>query len=225
MIKSTLKAAMLASVLLMGGVWSSVRAEEPHPTIESLRLSVENNYLSADVTSSGLFSERITGTIQSGLPAVVDLFYYLSTLDGGALAENVFSLSLSYDVWEDIYTIDTGDTAVSYTSLAHVKQAVQTLHHLELVSLDSIDPGRSYRVHMSIMINPLRGADRDQIAGWVRENVWAGDDDSWHRQVLNLNELISHFFSKEGGVVNQSGWYKSDIIKPDSLRALVEEQQ
>ncbi|MCB2229830.1 DUF4390 domain-containing protein [bacterium] len=219
MIKSTLTAAMLAGVILMGGVSSSVRAEEPRPTIESLRLSVEGGYLAADVASSGLFSERITGTVQSGLPAVVDLFYYLATLDGGTAVENVLSFSLRYDVWEDVYTIDSGDTVVSYTSLPQMKQAIQTLHDLRLVSLDSIDPSRSYRVHMSIMINPLRGADRDQIAGWVRENVQASEDDSWHGQVLNLNELISHFFSKEGGVVNQSSWYKSDIVKPDSLRA------
>ena len=75
------------------------------------------------------------------------------------------------------------------------------------------------RLNICIMINPLRGADREKIAGWVSENMRTSEDDSWRGQVLNLNELISHFFSRERGIVNQSSWYKSSYVKPDSLRA------
>jgi len=221
---STVTAAILTVALLAGGGSPSVRADEPPPTIVSVHLDAESGYVTGDVISSGLFSERITGTVQSGLPAVVDLFYYFSTLDGGTVAEHVLSFSLRYDVWEDIYSIETPDTTLSFPTFAEMQKAIQELHQLRLVSLDSLDLDRSYRLHMSITVNPLRGADREEIAGWVSENMRASDDDSWHGQVLNLNELISHFFSRERGVVNQSNWYKSAFVKPDSLRALDKEE-
>ena len=224
MTKSAVTAAILTVALVMGGWSPSVCAEEPRPTIVSVRLAVEDGYITGDVTSSGLFSERITGTVQSGLPAVMDVFYYFSTLDGGTLAENVLSFSLSYDVWEDVYSMEASDTTMTFPTFDGMQQAIQELQHLTLVSLDSLDTSRSYRVHMSIMINPLRGADREQIAGWVSENMRTSEDDSWHGQVLNLNELISHFFSRERGVVNRSSWYKSAFVRTDSLQTLDKEK-
>ncbi len=212
-------AAISAIFLLIGGWSQSVLAEDARPTIDGVTLAVDQGYILGDIASSGLFSERITGTVKSGLPAVVDLFYYFSTTEGSTVSENVLSFSLCYDVWEDIYSIKAPDTTLSFPTFAEMRQAIENLHRLKLVAFDSLDSDRSYRVHMSIMINPLRGADREKIAGWVSENMRTSEDDSWHGQVLNLNELISHFFSKERGVVNQSSWYKSDFIKPDSLLA------
>ncbi|MEZ5357708.1 MAG: DUF4390 domain-containing protein [Candidatus Zixiibacteriota bacterium] len=222
---NTLIAALALSILLIGGWSQPVRAEDPQPAILSVSLGTDQGYITCDVKSSGLFSERITGTVKSGLPAVVDLFYYFSTREGNTVAENVLSFSLRYDVWDDIYSIEAPDTTRSYSAFSEMQQAIDNLHQLKLVQLDSLDSNRSYRVHMRIMINPLRGTDREKIAGWVSENMRTSEDDSWHGQVLNLNELISHFFSRERGVVNQSGWYKSDFVKPDSLRVPGKEEE
>jgi hypothetical protein len=220
LIKESKAVASICAVLLIVGGWSRpAHAEDSRPTIERVTLAVDQGYITGDVVSSGLFSERIIGTVESGLPAVVDLFYYISTPDGGTVSENVLSFSLCYDVWEDIYSIKAPDTTRSFPTFAKMQQAIENLHRLKLVALDSLDSDRSYRVQMSIMINPLRGVDRERIAGWVSENMRTGEDDSWHGQVLNLNELISHFFSRERGVANQSSWYKSDFMKIDSLRA------
>jgi len=212
-------AAILVSALLIASGPLPVRAEEPHPAIDRVRLAVDRGYIVGNVESSGLFSERITGTVQSGLPAVADLFYYFSTLDGSAVAENVLSFSLRYDVWEDIYSIIAPDTTLSYATFAGMQQAIEDLHQLKLVPLDSLDPDRSYRVHVSITITPLQGVDRAKITGWMDENMRTSEDNSWHGQVLNLNELISHFFSREQGIVNRSSWYRSALFKPDSLGA------
>ncbi len=218
-------AAILASVLLIGGGPISVCAEEPRPAIERVQLAVDRGYIVGDVESSGLFSERITGTVQSGLPAVADLFYYFSALDGSTAAENVLSFSLRYDVWEDIYSIVAPDTTLSFPTFAEMQQAIEGLHQLKLVHIDSLDPDRSYRLLVSITITPLQGVDREKITGWMDENMRTSEDNSWHGQMLNLNELISHFFSREQGIVNRSSWYKSAFFKPDSLGAPDQEKK
>ncbi len=221
----TVIAVICASVLLIGSWSRPVRAEDTRPSIARVSLDVDQGYITGDVTSSGLFSERIVGTVKSGLPAVVDLFYYFSNLEGSMVAENVQSFSLRYDVWDDIYSIEAPDTTLSFPTFAEMRQAIENLRQLKLVSLDSLESDRSYRMHLSIIINPLQGADREKISGWVSENVQTSEDDSWHGQVLNLNELISHFFSKERDVVNQSSWHKTDFVRLDSLCAPDKEER
>jgi hypothetical protein len=194
-----------------------VHADEPRPAITNVGLSAERGYISGRVACTGLFSERVMGTVQSGLPAVVDLLYYFSARSGGVLAEDVLSFSLLYDVWEDTYAIEADDTTLTFSTFAGMQQAIEHLQHLKLIPLEALKPDRSYRVHMSIMINPLRGIDRERMTDWVSENVRTSEDESWREQLLNLNDLISHFFSRERGTVNRSKWYQSAFFTPDSL--------
>jgi len=209
--------AVFAILLLTGEGSQFARADEPRPAITHVGLSAERGHVSVDVACTGLFSERVIGTVQSGLPAVVDLLYYFSARSGGVLAEDVLSFSLLYDVWEDTYAIEAEDTTLSFPTFAGMRQAIEHLQHLKLIPLEALKPGRSYRVHMSIMINPLRGIDRAKMTEWVSENVRTSEDESWREQVLNLNDLISHFFSRERGTVNSSKWYQSAFFSPDSL--------
>jgi hypothetical protein len=217
MLRRTVTAAILATLLICGGVFRSARADESRPTVVHVGLTAERGFVSGSVASTGLFSERVIGTVQSGLPAVVDLLYYFSARSGGVLAEDVLSFSLAYDVWEDTYAIKAEDTTLSFPTFAGMRQAIEHLQHLKLIPLAALNPRRSYRVHMSIMINPLRGIDRDKMTEWVSEHVRTSADESWREQLLNLNDLISHFFSRERGAVNRSKWYQSEFFKPDSL--------
>ncbi len=218
-------AILIASVLLLGGGPKSVRAEGARPAIARIRLSIEGGRLAADVATTGLFSERIVGTVRSGLPAVVDLFCIISTPGGGTARENVHSFTLRYDVWEDTYSIKGPDTTVAFTTFAAMRGAIEHMRGVRLDPSGALDPARSYRLRMSVMISPLRGVDRDRIAGWVSENMRSSEDASRREQVLNLNDLISHFFSRERGGVNRSGWYESAFFKPGALDAGGEESR
>lgn len=223
MVRSTVTAAVFLVTCFVGDGPCVARADEARPSIANVRLTAAAGYLTGEVTCSTLFSERVVGTVQSGLPAVVDLMYYLSARDGGVQAENVLSFSLLHDVWEDTYSIEAQDTTFSFPTFAEMQRAIEHLRHLPLVPLDALNPGQSYRLHMSIMVNPLQGVDPDRMAMWMSENMRSSDDDSWHEQVLDLNEIISQFFSRERSNVNRSSWYQSASFKPDSL--MVQEQE
>jgi hypothetical protein len=225
MATSRMAALILASAFLLGLWPQSVRAGEARPAIVRVRLSIDGGYVAGDVTTAGLFSERIVGTVQSGLPAVVDLFFDLAALGGGTIREDVRSFTLRYDVWGDTYSIEGPDTTLSFATFAGMQRAIEHVRGVRLAPFGAFDPGRSYRLRMSVMISPLRGVDRDKIAGWVSENMRSSEDDSWREQVLNLNDLISHFFSRERGDVNRSGWYESAFFKPGGLPAGDEENR
>jgi len=225
MATSRVAAMIIASVLLLGGGPKPVRAEEARPAIARLRLSIDRGYVAGDVTTTGLFSERVVGTVQSGLPAVVDLFCILSAPGGGTVREEVLSFTLGYDVWEDTYSIKGPDTTLTFPTFAGMRSAIEHVRGVRLVPSGGLDPGRSYRLKVSVAISPLRGADRDKIAGWVSENMRSSEDGARREQVLDLNDLISHFFSRERGDVNRSGWYESAFFKPGALPAGDEEQR
>lgn len=187
------------------------------PDVVQVRLYVEDGRLTGDITCRGIFSERIVGTVQSGLPAVVELFYHLLGSIEGTVKKGVHSYSLAYDVWEDGYSISGGDSTVYFPTFKEMRATIEHLRSVSIIPFDEILPEQSYRILVSVAVNPLQGTDNSRIAGWVSENVRGNRDDSWHEQVLNLNDLITHFFSKEKDTTNRSGWFRSEPFKPGHL--------
>jgi hypothetical protein len=192
--------------------------EDERLAIVRLNLEVEDGQLMGNVTSEGIFSERIVGTIQSGLPAVVEFFYHLMESSGSPVEDGMHSYSLEYDVWEDIYFLSTKDSTVSLPSLEAMRSMVEHTMGIPLFPAGKMLPQRTYFVQMRVAVNPLKGTDGNEMTGWVMQNV-QGQGSSWREQVLNVNDLIEHFFSKDEGSPTMSDWFKSAAISPDGLPA------
>lgn len=216
-----MKRAVFVSVLLalaLAGTGASGQdSGNAGPHITEARLFLRDGLLMGDVTSSGLFSERVTGTIQSGLPAVVELLYRLVARerDKGNLGLRVYELS--YDVWNDRYAVRDDDSTRHYVSFETMTRAVEHLQTVALIPIAAIDHDKEYAVEFSIAVHPLRSRDKRQIAGWVSEQVRGDGDASWHESVLNLNDLISHFFSRTRDGENRSQWFRTGFFNPRGL--------
>jgi len=155
--------------------------------------------------------------VQSGLPAVVDFFYLLMESGGGTVLEGVQSYSLEYDVWDDEYSV-TGNGAVTpLPTLDAMRSMIEQMRNMSLVPADRMLMDHAYSVRMSVAVNPLQGTDKRKMAGWIRENVNSSREDYWHEQVLNVNELISHFLSREEGSARISEWFDSPLFRPEQL--------
>jgi len=191
---------------------------ESSPAVLAVHLYISHDMVTGDIKSTGLFSERIAGTIQSGLPAVVEFFYSLEVRDRGSVQRGVVSYELTYDVWDDYYTVQGSDTVRTYPTYETMTQAVQNLRRIALVPLHALNANGEYSFRLGVAVNPLRGTDRKKIAGWVGENV-RGENvsgDTWREQVLNLNDLIQHFFSKREDT-SRSEWFRTEFFTPGSL--------
>jgi hypothetical protein len=197
-------------------------ARDERPAIVDIDLYAKGEHLVADVTSRGLFSERITGTVESGLPAVVELFYHLVGPGGSSLEGGVRSYSLEYDVWDDVYSVSGPDTTVMLPSLEAMRSIIEHMKSISLVPIEKMAPGRTYFVQMSIAVSPLQGTEREEMEGWVKQNVESRGS-SWHEQMLNINELIERFFSGDDGSGMRSEWFKSESFEPRRLTALSKE--
>jgi hypothetical protein len=217
-------ALIIAGGLLFSASTSPARADEECPVILQIDLYLESGWLTGDVTATGLLSDRIVGTIQSGLPAVVELFYLLVESGGGTVAEGMQSYSLEYDVWDDRYFVKSTNSRTPLPTLEAMRSMVEGMRNISLVPVDRMIQERSYFVRMSVAVNPIQGTDKRRMEGWVRENVKSGTEDSWHEQVLNVNDLISHFFSREEGSARISEWFDSPLFRPSELSIRHEEE-
>ena len=208
---------LLIALLLLAGGASSLAAREPRPAILGVQLYVQDGMLAGNIRSDGLFSDRIAGTVQSGLPAIVELFYSLETPDNKSVKRGMRSFELRYDVWDDLYSLAGKDTVVFHSSFESLSRAVQHLRRIRLLPLQDVSLEKKYTIRFGIAVNPLQGSDRQKISGWLAGNVRGATGESWREQVLNLNDLIQHFFSRRKDSAHQSEWYRTKFFTPGSL--------
>ncbi|MFH1313756.1 MAG: hypothetical protein ABIJ00_11105 [Candidatus Eisenbacteria bacterium] len=196
----------------------TARAEdEVRPAVVRIDLYARDGQLTGDITAHGLFSERIVGTVQSGLPAVVEVFYLVAEPGGGTVEKGVHSYSLKYDIWDDTYSVTGQDSTVFLPSLEAMRSMIEQMTGLALVPLGRMHAGRSHYVQLSIAVSPLRGSDKRRMTGWISENVRSTGEASWHEQVLDVNDLITHFFSREKDTAKTTDWFRSPPFKPELL--------
>lgn len=204
---------MLLALALAGAVRAG---DDSRPAILEIEVYSRNGNLTCDITSSGVFSERIIGTVESGLPAVVQLFYHLMESSGRPVEEGVDSYLLEYDVWDDVYSVTGRDSTLYLPSLESMRSLIENMKSITVVPVEKMLSQRSYVVQVSVAVNPLGGADREEVTGYVMQSV-SRRGSSWHEQVFSVNDLIEHFFSGEEDSQMRSKWFKSEPFRPHLL--------
>jgi hypothetical protein len=212
-------------LMVLAGTVAASAASDSRPAILAAELYVLDGMLAGDIHCEGLFPERIAGTVQSGLPAIVELFYSLETPDNKSIRRGMRSYKLHYDVWDDLYSVAGPDTVVLHPSFESLSQAVQHFRSIRLFPIDVMAGEKRYTLRLGIAVNPLQGSDRRKMSGWLDSNVRGGTDQSWKEQMLNLNDLIQHFFSHRQDGSYQSEWYRTDFFNPGILPKIEPEER
>jgi hypothetical protein len=209
---------IMAAGLLLATFPASARAPSAErPVIKDVRIYTDGRMLLCDVSSDGMLSDRITGTVRSGLPAVVELFYHLKSKGRGVSFEGIHSWSLRYDVWEDIYSVSDGDTTVTIESIESMERMIGHLKGISLAPFSRIAAGKTFTVRFCIAVNPFSGTEGRQAEGWIEENAGVRQESTWREQVLNINDLISHFFSRDRDASSRSEWFETDPVTPGQV--------
>ena len=210
---------VMAAGLLLAALPASARApSSERPVISDVHLYTDGSTLFCDLSSDGMLSDRISGTVRSGLPAVVELFYHLKTKGRGVSIEGIYSWSLRYDVWEDIYSVSDGDTTVTLESIESMENLISRLRGISLAPFSRLVAGKRFTVKFSIAVNPFSGSAGRQVEGWIEESAGARQESTWREQVLNVNDLISHLFSRNRDAASHSEWFETDPVTPEQVQ-------
>jgi len=189
-----------------------------HPSITKVKLYIEEEHLTGEISSTGLFSEKIVGTIQSGLPAVVKLDYKLVEIRNYTKIEGEISWSLQYDLWDDRYLVSSGDTITILDSFESMKHMMENLKAVSFFPIRRMLRGRSYYLALRISVNPFRkNKAAAEISDKVGESIRSNDENSRREKLLNINSMVSWFLKRRKGKAGISGWYRSAVFNPENL--------
>ncbi len=103
------QALLLLPLLAIAGLAGAARAAEPaSPRVLTVAPAVRDGLLGCRVTTAGLPGERLLSTLHSGLASAVEVDVVLLDGKGRAVAGNAVMLRLSYDLWEEAYSVTAG---------------------------------------------------------------------------------------------------------------------
>ena len=212
-------------VLILFSVYNHSRtyAEEPKTIrITDIRLAVRQHMLVLNFTIHNLLNDRVSGTIQSGLPAILEYQVQILNRKRKKLYEKRFHARILYHLWDERYTVQTRDTTEVFTSFAELSRRLAQCRNLKLVDLAALKRHSGLRLRLRAGILPISGHQSRKLSGWL-EAAQTGDDltseeaDTGFK--INISRLVSFFMgSKNGGKRFFSNWHEfkfslSDVVQ------------
>ncbi len=144
--------------------------------------------LGVRVECASLFSPKSLSTLQSGLSAVVRLEVQLQrvgrarTLMGGGrgefetVHEIEMAQSISYDVWDERYTVRSPGMVEEFDDLESAEQAASRFAHDYVVAVGELDTEVTYRLQARVQLLPVSPAEGERLAAWLHAQQAADND-------------------------------------------------
>ncbi len=174
------------------------------------KLSGDSLLVSADFKN--LFSRKIVGTIQSGLPSIVEI--QIKLLEGSKqIVSKPISRSIEFDVWEERYLVRSPDTTIVYLEFEQVKQVTNRLLNAVLISKGLLTATKNYTIQMRVGIVPISARQANKVSYWLEnpnqsEEAVASDNRASGFS-LNINKLVSFFVSNKKSSQFSSKWFST----------------
>lgn len=189
--------------------------------IEQIEPGVVSGYLTVDAIINNLFSPKIVGTIQSGLPSIFEYEVKLLQENEKSRFYKFIRKSVAYDIWEESYTIRSPDTSIVLKNFDLVKKEITHLQKLKLIKISSLSPDIRYILKIRVRVIPISTVQGDKIVDWLKDpNQTEEELPSENRSSgfkLNLSKLVSFFIGSNKSHRNSSEWFTS---KPFNLEIL-----
>ncbi len=174
--------AILGCMLLVAGL---ARAADPH--VASVEPGRRGALLVCRLSTSGLPGERIASTLQSGLVSAVDLRIDLLDAADHTVAGHMVRLRLSYDLWDEVYTIAMGEDAVQLPSFDALADWLARPPWLPVAPLSAIAAATPLRLRAALRLHAIAPSEREQVEAMV-----AGPDGQ--EVSVGLSRLIRLFY-------------------------------
>lgn len=192
--------------LVRGGDDRAIRVENIVPRVSNGKLTV-----SADLEN--LFSDRIVGTIQSGLPSIIQVEIKLKDARKKTLFRKLIFRKISYDIWEERYRIEVEDSSQVFASFAAVTQQSSRLEHEDLTPPARLRADQQYVIEIRAGIVPISSAQAEKVTDWLLDpnetEEYLASENRASGFELNINKLVSFFVSSRKKSTYTSDWYSS----------------
>lgn len=212
---------ILAAFIISLAFSPLLRADDGEIRVEAITLALRQDTLTVSARFENLFSEKIVGTIQSGLPCIVKIEMELRENGDREVLEQEVTQTIEYDVWSEKYTIRRSDSTRVYSEFEEVKRRIRQFHY-ELTETAFLKSTSRYTVAIRAAIIPITTRQADKISDWLLDpNQTEEALPSQNRSSgfkLNLNKLVSFLVGSKRRSRYSSDWHTSNKFKLSELQ-------
>lgn len=159
------------------------------PRVLSVMPAVQDGLLGCRLTTAGLPGDKLLSTLHSGLASAIEVDLLLLDERGRAVAGNVVTLRLTYDLWEEAFTVATGAGTAQLPDDGALEDWLASPPWLPLGPLAAIAGTAPFSVRAALRLHALAPETRDDAAAMV-----AGPDGQ--SVSVGLGALIRSFYRR-----------------------------
>lgn len=190
--------------------------------VDQIELSLTQGYLTVAAVFQNLFSPKIVGTIQSGLPSIIEIEIRLLQEDKKSIIRKRFTRTISYNIWEERYTINSEDSTRVLNEFNEVKKFGSQLENLSLITKNILNENVRYYVRIRVGIIPISTLQAEKVTDWLQDpnqsEEYLASDDRSSGFKLNINKLVSFFVGSKKRSKYSSKWYSSKSFRINELK-------
>ena len=169
-----------------------------------------------------LFSKKIIGTIQSGLPSIVNVEVKLIEGEKNQIVHRLISRSISFDIWQERYAVATANRVRTFTNFENVKHVSSQLDNVFLVPDTLLEIHKQYNVRIRVAIIPISSRQGAKVDDWLidpnqtEERLASEDRSSGFK--FTLSNLVSFFVRDRRQSRYNSEWFSSKPFTTNTLK-------
>ena len=190
--------------------------------IDTIAPRVVNDSLMVSASFHNLFSKKIIGTIQSGLPSIVNVEVKLIEGENNQIVHRLISRSISFDIWQERYAVATANRVRTFTNFENVKHVSSQLDNVFLVPDTLLKIQKQYNVRMRVAIIPISSRQGAKVDDWLidpnqtEERLASEDRSSGFK--FTLSNLVSFFVRDRRQSRYNSEWFSSKPFTSNTLK-------
>ncbi len=196
--------------------------ETASPEIRNIHAEIRDDSVVCSFAAPQLFSGKIKQTLLSGLPVLIERRAQLVKEAGDNSVFPVEKYRLTYDIWEDQYRVEGASKTTVFSSLTALEDWWNPRKNVPLTPVSQLNNGDVYKIDIFLRIILLTRSQGEKLKNWIlnpqetEENFPSLERDAGFK--LNLNQLVSFFFSKSDVIESFEARRVSDSFTIDELQ-------
>jgi hypothetical protein len=189
------KIGLVCCLLAMHMAAHSAHAKND-PAVTGIRSERSGELLVCRLATTGLPGPKILSTLRSGLESAVEIHLQLSGIESRLDESRSYEFRLSFDLWEEVYTVYAGSEAVRIADLEGLNGYLADLPPLAVARVADLKSNEKYVVTAGLKLHPLaptaRGKMQEMVSGEDPASRASGD--SGQEVSISLGRLIRFFY-------------------------------
>ncbi len=186
---------ILCVALLIG---ISRLAAQQDLTIQDIQPFRDGDTLKCSFASPNLFDGRVGKALLSGLPVLVEL--HTQVLQSGSSPRKMQRYRISYDIWEDVFRMESKGVNKSFSSFEDLKNWWNPRPEIHVTETQALrEDNITLKLRMRVVL--LSRSQGEKLREWILNPAEVEDNSPSYRRdtgfTLNLNRLVSFFFNKD----------------------------